>query len=311
MILIVSNDKEKSTSDVIEWLLYCGVKFEQINETTQINMNYSNTNNILIKISNKTINFKNIGSFWYRRGKFHSANKIYQNIDKYIVNHELEEWNKINELLMLFLQTKKGIGSFFVNDINKNYVLHVASTVVLKTPKTLITNSKKDVITFFKKERIINKTIANVMSYKADKKFYTNKTIEINTKSLSTHFYPSLFQELVEKKYELRIFYLKGMLFSCAIFSQSNEKKMIDFRNYDYQKPNRSVPFSLPIEIKNKLKLLMKRLSLDSGSIDIIVSPANEFYFLEVNPVGQFGMVSYPCNYNLERKIAKYLLSYE
>ncbi|MBW6484307.1 MAG: grasp-with-spasm system ATP-grasp peptide maturase [Vicingaceae bacterium] len=310
MILIVSNNKEKSTSDVIEWLLYYGVEFELISKTKPITINYSNRNGIEIKTSNrKTINFKDVKSFWYRRGKFYAANKIYQDVTNYIVNHELEEWNKINELLMLFLKAKKGIGSYFVNDINKNYVLHIASTVGLKTPKTLITNSKKDVIAFFGKERIINKTIADVMSLKENNKFYTNKTIEIKAKLLSTNFYPSLFQELLEKKYELRVFYLKGMFYSCAIFSQSNEKTMIDFRNYDYQKPNRYVPFSLPVEIKKKLELLMKKIKLDTGSIDIIVTPANEFYFLEVNPVGQFGMVSTTCNYYLEKVIAETLMN--
>jgi hypothetical protein len=33
--------------------------------------------------------------------------------------------------------------------------------------------------------------------------------------------------------------------------------------------------------------------------------------FLEVNPVGQFGMVSRPCNYQLERKVAELLLRKE
>jgi len=46
---------------------------------------------------------------------------------------------------------------------------------------------------------------------------------------------------------------------------------------------------------------------LNSGSIDILVTPNNEYVFLEVNPVGQFGMVSQPCNYYLEKRIAERL----
>lgn len=34
----------------------------------------------------------------------------------------------------------------------------------------------------------------------------------------------------------------------------------------------------------------------------------NNFYFLEINPVGQFGMVSGPCNYKIEKLIAKYII---
>ena len=51
----------------------------------------------------------------------------------------------------------------------------------------------------------------------------------------------------------------------------------------------------------------MHDLKLKNGSIDIIKGIDNEYYFLEVNPVGQFGMVSKPCNYNIENFISKKL----
>jgi hypothetical protein len=35
-------------------------------------------------------------------------------------------------------------------------------------------------------------------------------------------------------------------------------------------KPNRTVPINLPVDIEEKIKCLMSRLRLDSGSIDII-----------------------------------------
>ena len=39
----------------------------------------------------------------------------------------------------------------------------------------------------------------------------------------------------------------------------------------------------------------------------MIQSDKNELVFLEINPVGQFGMVSSPCNYYLEKKVASKL----
>ena len=51
----------------------------------------------------------------------------------------------------------------------------------------------------------------------------------------------------------------------------------------------------------------MKLADLDTGSIDMMYSTDGEYYFLEVNPVGQFGMVSYPCNYYIEKEIATIL----
>jgi len=119
--------------------------------------------------------------------------------------------------------------------------------------------------------------------------------------------FPSLFQRSINKKYELRIFYLDSDFYSMAIFSQSNIKTKTDFRNYDENKPNRCVPFTLPLDIKNKLDLFMRRKNYKTGSIDMLVDHNDNFIFLEVNPIGQFGMTSYPCNYYLEKKVAEYL----
>jgi hypothetical protein len=40
-------------------------------------------------------------------------------------------------------------------------------------------------------------------------------------------------------------------------------------------------------------------------------TPDGREVFLEVNPVGQFGMVSAPCNYHLEKKVAELLIRKE
>ena len=82
----------------------------------------------------------------------------------------------------------------------------------------------------------------------------------------------------------------------------------IDFRNYNRKKPNRTPPYDLPNRIEKKIKSCMKALNLNSGSIDMIVTPNDDYIFLEVNPVGMFWQVSFPCNYNIEEQIAKYLL---
>ena len=38
----------------------------------------------------------------------------------------------------------------------------------------------------------------------------------------------------------------------------------------------------------------------------MIVTPTNEYVFLEVNPVGQFNFVSELCNYYIEKNIAEF-----
>ena len=95
-----------------------------------------------------------------------------------------------------------------------------------------------------------------------------------------------------------------------AIFSQNDPQTQMDFRRYQFEKPNRYVPYKLPKVLEGQLSALMQALDLDTGSIDLIRASDGRFVFLEVNPVGQFGMVSVPCNYYLEKKVAERLVKY-
>lgn len=93
-----------------------------------------------------------------------------------------------------------------------------------------------------------------------------------------------------------------------TIFSQKNKKTQVDFRNYDHSCPNRNVPFKIPTWYEKKLLSLYKQLNLKSGSADIIVTPDDQFVFLEINPIGQFGWLSKNCNYYLEKLVSKHLI---
>jgi hypothetical protein len=129
--------------------------------------------------------------------------------------------------------------------------------------------------------------------------------------TLPERFAASLFQEHVDKDYELRIFYLDGDAYAMAIFSQLDPQTRTDFRRYNRERPNRTVPFLLRPETAGRIRLLMDDLALETGSIDMLQARDGREVFLEVNPVGQLGMVSHPCNYHLERKIAELLIRKE
>jgi glutathione synthase/RimK-type ligase-like ATP-grasp enzyme len=123
-------------------------------------------------------------------------------------------------------------------------------------------------------------------------------------------FFPSIIQEEIEKEIEIRVFIAEAKFYSMAIFSQNSGRTDVDFRNYDHNKPNRNVPYTLPLKVKSAIKRLMKGLGINTGSVDLIKNKAGEYYFLEVNPSGQYGMVSQPCNFNINRDIAEILIKH-
>ena len=59
--------------------------------------------------------------------------------------------------------------------------------------------------------------------------------------------------------------------------------------------------FKLPKYIEIEMIKILNKLELNCCSIDFVIDKKNILYFLEINPIGQFGFVSKRCNYNLEK----------
>jgi hypothetical protein len=48
---------------------------------------------------------------------------------------------------------------------------------------------------------------------------------------------------------------------------------------------------------------------MNTGSIDLILTPNGEYFFLEINPMGQYDWLSKNCNYYIEKDIAEMLIN--
>lgn len=200
---------------------------------------------------------------------------------------------------------------FSEENLNKIYVLNKAKDFGIKIPYSRIVSNKIEILKIMKNyPDLIVKPLSECIFLHTENDSFKMLTKKINKKDMKEIpevFFPSLIQERIDKILEIRAFYFNDKFYSMAIFSQENKKTTEDFRNYDDDTPNRTVPYQLPITVEEKLILLMKFFKFRIGSIDLLLNKNNEYIFLEVNPEGQFGMVSYPCNYYLEKEIALYI----
>ncbi len=119
---------------------------------------------------------------------------------------------------------------------------------------------------------------------------------------------PGIFQPYVDKQVELRIVVVGRRLFGCAIHSQRSERSREDWRRYDLENTPYE-PYEVPPEIAARIHRLMDRLGLVFGSIDMIVIPASEHVFLEVNPNGQFDFVARLTGLPIYEHLASMLLA--
>ena len=325
MILIISCKRgDVSTCDVMDWIKYFGKKCfrfngDEINSNVRINLNLSKDgNNYFIQTSHEKINATIIQSVWYRRegtSKLINYDDIKDVlIKKSLYSHQDSEIDSTKNALYKIINKN----AFWLNrpeefKLNKLIVLKTAQNIGLRIPETLLSNQKSEVIKFKEKHnKIIIKSISYGYYMPYNGKNYgmlTSILTEDIIEKAKDILFPCYIQEYIDKKYELRVFYLNGKCYSMAIFSQNDEQTKIDFRKYNMDKPNRFVPYKIPSDIEDKIKKLMNELGLLTGSLDIIKSINNEYVFLEINPAGQFGMMSEPCNYFLEKEVAKLLIS--
>lgn len=316
MILILSEQDDLSTSFILFWLSYLNandvirINIEELSNFVSID----NEGNFVVESPTALILYKNIKAIWVRRGKirlnaFNSINHLGGRFDRHIDN----EHSGIDSYLSYCIDKHATIGSLKNMRVNKLIIADYAKHIGLNIPETIVTTKKIELIKFAHRfDNIITKGINETYWFDYENHSIKGFTYLVEKNDINLFpdtFFPSLFQELIEKKYELRVFYLKGKCYTMAIFSQNDSNTKVDFRHYNFETPNRSVPFNLPTNIASQIDKLMKFIGLDCGSIDILVNLQDVYYFLEVNPVGQFGMTSVPCNYYLEKEIANILNS--
>ena len=305
-ILILSQSHlEGATDHVCQWMNYLQIPYLRVN-------------------GEDFFHFENLGDLpgntgitavWYRR-KINSFPVKYSlkqpdfSTEYTLKRFLVDEFNGLHSFLFHTIDREKWLNDPISEDsLNKLHVLALARKYGINTPFTDVVTTKAAIIRLLDNyNEVIVKPVSECIFLEdtagGQYKMLTKTISKANLHQVPDKFFPSLIQERIIKKFEIRTFYLDGDCHSMAIFSQNNRKTKDDFRNYDNQRPNRTVPYKLPAELEHKLDQLMKSLRFRTGSIDLMVDMQGNYHFLEINPEGQFGMVSYPCNYYLEKKLA-------
>lgn len=337
-VLMITEDTDVSTNKIAHWIKYLScLDIVRINnkdkiQITDIHISPNEKTRFTIIINKHLrIDSENMMGYWYRRGRLQNCGTRFK-INYYDGNSYKEalyesmnefygyEWEHISAYLHYLLR-HSGIASmndYFDLQSNRLINMEVAKGLGLNVPDTIVTNSTETVREFLERHPLVitkcinypgsNKSISHeVISYAMSTNLFTLEDLEMQLSKHKT-FQPTLFQEYINKEFEIRSFYLKGEIYSMAIFSQNNDKTKIDYRNYDDIKPNRNTPFVLPDNLESKLNKLMATLNFDTGSIDIIYN-GDQYCFLEINTVGQFDWVSKECNYFIEKHISQKIVS--
>lgn len=190
-------------------------------------------------------------------------------------------------------------GAFWVNDINNIYFvkskikqLEVARSLGFNIPNTVLTNSPDEVRHFINttKYEVIYKPLQSHY-WIEDNGMRISYTNVVDVKNLPSDdilkLTPGIFQEKIDKQYELRVTYFGTNPVSIKLHSQGHKEGIHDWRSV----PTHELPIErikIPDSLNEKCIKLLQYYGLQMGCFDFILTPENEYIFLEVNEQGQF-----------------------
>lgn len=232
----------------------------------------------------------NISAIWWRlKPDFQMPNTNANDLYDYFFRHK--EWAHFfdsvdwlyNECFWVNCRARSKKAS------NKLYQLNLAKDLNFDIPATVVTNNANVVVDFMDANRLAEVATKTLSPYCspigqiAYTSLLTKNEIQGNHESISTA--PLIFQEFIKKDYELRITLVGDKIFPVKINSNKCVGTSIDWRRGVFSDIYDTI--QLPESLENKIRLLHKELSLEYAAYDFIVHK-DVYYFIEVNPSGQW-----------------------
>lgn len=269
--------------------------------------------NSSIRVDQKHVNLNEFTSVWYRR--MHAAHKLPAEMSAPFREAAAEESRRT---LIGLLAT---IPCFVLDPFQtvrraacKMQQLTNAHRVGLKTPRTLVTNDAATAKEFVDScpAGVIAK-LQSAVGIPMDDGLNAVPTTRIMPKHYEAlealKYCPMMFQACIEKKLELRIAVVGRQSFAAAIDSSQLPNGKVDWRVDAHDAVKLWSPFKLPAEINQKVHQFMDIYGLNYGGIDIIVTPEDDYIFLEVNPGGEFHWLDHSTGLPIADALASVLLN--
>ena len=114
---------------------------------------------------------------------------------------------------------------------------------------------------------------------------------------------PVYLQHYIPKQYEVRITIIAKEVYAVRIDTKNKIDWRLDYQNHKY------TLIACPENVIRKCYQMMTDFNLIFGAFDFIVTPENEWIFLEVNPNGQWLWLEQSLSLDISKKILDNLIS--
>jgi hypothetical protein len=295
MLLVLTNSRDETADFLLQYLTTVGVEFIRLDTDALIDftrISYLRKHFRLV-IGKQEVSPDDISVVWYRRPE---QLKMSSRVLAPEVKFSLEEWSEALEGFLARIPVERWMNHPAFNTMasHKLEQLVVAEAAGLHVPDSLITPKKNELVAFFRghQQQIIAKPLAPGYIERPsgrDSLIYTNSvTLEHIDEFPDDMHCPTLFQELIRKKSDVRITIVDDVLHAVEMLAPDEE----GVQQCDVRRNNMvGVEYRhvcLPDDIERKLRFLMRRYHLRFAAVDMAITPEEEWIFFEINPNGQW-----------------------
>ena len=233
---------------------------------------------------------------------YYRAPVFLRNSKPYTVEEQLErgQWSAFIRNLIIFEKVKwinNPVNTYKAE--NKLFQLKIAIGAGLTVPYTWCGNVIPEEL---KDGSYIVKSLDTALFYDNGTEMFTYSSI-VNVDELKTaemNDAPIILQQMIHNKTDIRVTYVDGKMIPIAIRDSAGQIAG-DWRKT--QKDNlRYSMILLPLTVQNGITKLMGALGLSFGGIDLALSN-EKYYFIEVNPTGEWGWLKRMTGYPIDEVI--------
>jgi hypothetical protein len=308
-IVIISEPSDVHAQSVMQEITRQGVTdtclldFRDMPQRVRLDMALSNARGsgfALDLADGKRLQLEQVRSFWWRRPQ---AFTMPGGMEPRAHHFALSE---LSTALQGMWQCSEAL---WVNNIvkdaaaaHKPWQLELARRIGLSIPDTLITTNPENVRAFWHARRgqvIYKPFLQTFHSWRETRQLKSEELGQLDSVRVA----PVIFQSLVPGAADLRVTIIGSEIFAAAVDLRKMEYKLdVRLNQQAYEK------HALPAATAEKLVTLMRRLGLEYGAIDLRLTPDGEYFFLEVNPAGQFLFVERACQLPISAALAAHLI---
>lgn len=237
-----------------------------------------------LALGEKELDLSSVRSVWYRRalrpGSLESVSPPFRPFAAAELRHLFEG---------LLNERTRWVNPLFATEAaeRKLFQLRVAPACGLKVPATLISTDVAELEAFAKSGDVICKPLSQGLVEVEAEQFaiHTEAVTPDELSAAATEPFPTLLQQRVPKGRDVRVTIIGQHIF--AVDVETPSRAPVDWRAAASEGITYT-PCSIPQAVRAGCLALLQRLQLRYGAFDFIRTNENEWYFLEVNPAGEW-----------------------